>query len=90
MKMTQDIAMKIEQMATSETIYNAISSIVATAGSGGLAYLETAGSVTVDVGVKTDIKTLKCGLQGGVFLLGGAITNTLNFLNDVSVQYLTS
>jgi hypothetical protein len=43
--------MVIDQMAISDTQFNVISTIVSTAGSGGLAYLETGGSVEIDVGI---------------------------------------
>ncbi len=48
-------------MASSDTQFNVINSIVSTAGSGGLAYLETTGSVEIDVGIQTDIKTMTAG-----------------------------
>jgi len=66
-------------MSTSDTQFNVINTIVSTAGSGGLAYLETAGNVEIDVGIQTDIKTMTAGAQGGVFLLGGTLDNTLIF-----------
>jgi hypothetical protein len=43
--------MVIDQMAIIDTQFNVISTIVSTAGSGGLAYLETGGSVEIDVGI---------------------------------------
>ena len=48
-------------MSTSDTQFNVINTIVSTAGSGGLAYLETAGNVEIDVGIQTDIKTMTAG-----------------------------
>jgi hypothetical protein len=64
--------------------------MVSTAGSGGLAYLETLKNVEIEVGIKSDVQSCKCGLQGGVFFLGGALDNTLTLKSEASFQNLDS
>ncbi len=64
--------------------------MVSTAGSGGLAYLETLKNVEIEVGIKSDVQSCKSGLQGGVFFLGGALDNTLTLKSEASFQNLDS
>ena len=68
----------MDKVASTDSQSVVISTIVSTLGSGGLAYLLTTGNVNIIVGPKCDIQSVKCGLQGGVFLLGGALSNTLD------------